>query len=180
MGITKTLSLILISSIISISSIAASLYVGGGASFSGVISESDYYNGASTMLPSANVGIQYGGVALDGFFRMGTLSNEHQGFDIDIKTMQAGFMFRFSPEEWMDLNIGLHWSSLEASSSVFNGQRLTGLINRSFTSTVMGLGFNIPFTEQIRVRTDFNYYLGKQKISIFQFDISVIYNVIYF
>lgn len=183
MGIFKTLSLVFISVLVcfqSTSSSAAELYVGGGASFSGVISESDYYNGASTLLPSLNVGVKYGPLALDGFMRKGTLTNEHEGFDIELDTTQIGLMFRFALQEWMDLSLGVHWTSMEGSSSIYAGQQLTGLIDVSYASAVMGMGFNIPFTERLSIRADFNYYLGKQKVSLFQFDISAAYTVLTF
>ncbi|WP_146037854.1 MULTISPECIES: hypothetical protein [Pseudomonadati] len=159
---------------------ASELYAGGGASLSGVISESDYYNGATAIFPSANVGVKFGALAIEGFFRKGTLSNDHQGFKIDLDTNQFGFMLRLSPEEWLDMNLGGHWTMVEGSSSVYNGQVLTGLVNRTYSSVILGMGFNIPLSNQLRVRTDMNFYSGKEIFSLFQFDISVVYSFLTF
>ncbi len=180
MGIVKTLSLITLFVLLSFKVSAANVYLGGGGSFSGVISSTDYYNGANSFIPALNLGVRYNSLGIDTFIRKGTLTNEHQGFDIDLDTTQFGFMFRFSPDEWMDLNLGAHWTTVEGSSSVYNGQKLTGLINRTVTSALFGVGFNFPITERFRFRTDFNYYLGKEVLSLLQFDISLVYSVITF
>ncbi|MFG1493006.1 hypothetical protein [Halobacteriovorax sp. ZH4_bin.1] len=181
MALTKTLSIIIFTILIYTSSGNASeLYAGGGASLSGVISETDYYNGATAIFPSANVGVKFGALALEGFFRTGTLSNDHQGFKVDLDTNQFGFMFRISPEEWLDMNLGGHWTMVEGRSSIYNGQMLTGLVNRTYSSVILGMGFNIPFSDQLRVRTDMNYYAGKEIFSLFQFDISIVYSFLTF
>ncbi|MFG1481815.1 hypothetical protein ABMA79_09370 [Halobacteriovorax sp. HFRX-2_2] len=181
MAISKTLSIIIFSILLFTSKANASeLYAGGGASLSGVISETDYYNGATAIFPSANFGMKFGALALEGFFRTGTLSNDHEGFKIDLETNQFGVMLRLSPEEWLDMNLGGHWTMVEGSSSVYNGQVLTGLVNRTYSSVIFGMGFNIPFSNQLRVRTDMNYYAGKEIFSIFQFDISIVYSFLTF
>lgn len=179
MGFIKTLSIAFIL-FFSFQVKALDFYVGGGTSFTGVISDSDYYNGATAIMPSANLGIQYGAMAIDGFFRPATLKNEHEGYDIELKTLQYGFMFRFSLEEWMDLNAGYHFTTVEGSSSIYNGTTLSGLINETISSIVFGMGFNIPITNDLRVRTDFNYYVGKEIYSLFQFDISIAYRIFTF
>ncbi|AYF44086.1 hypothetical protein BALOs_1077 [Halobacteriovorax sp. BALOs_7] len=179
MGFFKTLSIV-IAIFISINVKALDFYVGGGTTFSGVISESDYYNGATAIIPSANVGIRYDTISLEGFFRPGTLKNDHQGYKIDLETLQFGFMFRFTLEDIVDLNLGYHSTAVEGSSSVYNGTKLSGLLDQTFSSVVFGMGFNFPITEALRVRTDFNYYIGKEIYSLLQFDISVTYNVISF
>ena len=176
MGFFKALSLAFLL-FISGSSKAADFFLGGGLSFTGVISEEDYYNGATGIFPNVTASVGNEMFKLDGFFRIGTLSNEHNGYQIEMDTSQFGFIVKYYTQQWVTINLGYHWTSVEAEADIVNNEMLTGLLNSTMSSIILGLGLDIAFTDMWSVRSDFNYYLGDEEFNTLQIDFAVVYKL---
>jgi hypothetical protein len=180
----KTLSLIFLLSFTSFSSQAFDLYGGGTFSFSGVIAEDDFYNGASGWSPGLHFGLKTGGFSTEVFFRKSTLSHEHEAqggiYEIDVKDTVMGIGLRQELNPIVDFVMGFASQTVSTEYSSSNGTTLSNLKDSSYFSYYVGGGFSGEIYPQVDARMDILFYRGDNDLGLFNIEFGVMYRFLTF
>jgi len=185
MGSSKTLPLkfLLVTLIVSLLGLkevkALSLYGGPSYSFAGVIAESEFYNGATDWAPGLFIGMQYGRLGIEGFFKKFELLDDTTSggvvYDMKIDNLVSGLGFRVGIHPNVDFILGMNMQSVKATATSSSNTRLEGLLDQDFMSWYVGGGFKGEVYPNFIARIDMAYYKGDIEFGLFGIDFSLMY-----
>jgi hypothetical protein len=159
---------------------ALSLYGGGSYSFGGVVAESEFYNGASDWAPGLVLGMQWGRLGTEAFFRKFDLQDDFEQngvvYNMSIDNVVWGLGFRIAIHSNIDFLLGMNSQTIKATSTSSNPNlMLTGLLNESYMKWYVGGGVKGEIYPNVIARFDLAYYQGDIEFGLFGLDFSVVY-----
>jgi len=161
---------------------AVSLYGGGSLNFGAVVSDSEFYNGATGAGPGLLLGAKFKEVSFEFFYRDYSLSTDHEvgstnfHLEIDDKVLGLGMRYNFLPMLNYSLGVSMQKVSTEATASNSN-VGLGALVNENLMGFYLGAGLNLPaYLNGLEFYSDFVYFRANERFSMFSLDFGLRYS----
>lgn len=150
---------------------AQSLYAAADWHMVAVVSSNDYTNGASDGAPGITLGADFGGVAIEGFFKRykleETIENASGKTEVQFKDNIFGIGARFTHNIYFISRFGLLIHNVEASAENSKGKIVKFDVDGSHVGLYFGGGIQLPISNDFFFQTTLNLETGASDLTTF-------------